>query len=259
MADLMKDGSGVFFTGQGERLLFVHGGPGMSHDYFLPHILPLAERFELLLYTHLQTTFGGKDISLESMIAELRGLLIQYAPEKLLVHSFGGYLTLATYRRYPDAFKDVQHIYFICPQSTDAENDRRSMERRLNRLSATVQQQVTALKASLKGDDGDLITGNAYFSTIHPFDFVDPRRMSAAQNFDICFYRKIQAAFYDYDFSEDIQTLPVPFTLIQGDHDFIQPENVQPLVDHARAHHLIKDCGHYPFIEKPDVFFSLID
>src|SRR5258708_20067210 len=30
--------------GRGQPLLILHGGPGASHDYFLPHLLPLAPR-----------------------------------------------------------------------------------------------------------------------------------------------------------------------------------------------------------------------
>ena len=29
-------------VGRGAPLLIVHGGPGASHDYFLPYLLPLA-------------------------------------------------------------------------------------------------------------------------------------------------------------------------------------------------------------------------
>ena len=34
-------------VGQGEPLVIVHGGPGASHDYFLPYLLPLARQNKL--------------------------------------------------------------------------------------------------------------------------------------------------------------------------------------------------------------------
>src|SRR5665647_1111849 len=34
--------------GQGKPLLIVHGGPGASHDYFLPYLLPLARTNRLI-------------------------------------------------------------------------------------------------------------------------------------------------------------------------------------------------------------------
>ena len=36
----------IYYTamGRGEPLVIVHGGPGASHDYFLPYLLPLMRR-----------------------------------------------------------------------------------------------------------------------------------------------------------------------------------------------------------------------
>src|SRR6059058_541519 len=34
--------------GRGTPLMVVHGGPGASHDYFLPYLLPLARRHKLI-------------------------------------------------------------------------------------------------------------------------------------------------------------------------------------------------------------------
>ena len=34
--------------GRGEPLLIVHGGPGASHDYFLPYLIPLARTNQLI-------------------------------------------------------------------------------------------------------------------------------------------------------------------------------------------------------------------
>src|ERR1700722_20501124 len=40
----------IYYTsfGQGPPLMIVHGGPGASHDYFLPHLVPLARHNRLI-------------------------------------------------------------------------------------------------------------------------------------------------------------------------------------------------------------------
>ena len=46
------DANGVMIyykiLGHGEPLMIVHGGPGASHDYFLPYLLSLARHHELI-------------------------------------------------------------------------------------------------------------------------------------------------------------------------------------------------------------------
>src|SRR5882757_6585146 len=42
-------GEMIYYTiiGNGPPLLIVHGGPGASHEYFLPYLLPLARQNRL--------------------------------------------------------------------------------------------------------------------------------------------------------------------------------------------------------------------
>ena len=52
LEDGFVDAHGVLIyyqtLGQGAPLLIVHGGPGASHDYFLPYLLPLARHHKLI-------------------------------------------------------------------------------------------------------------------------------------------------------------------------------------------------------------------
>src|SRR3974377_1254523 len=43
-------GALIYYTsvGRGAPLMIVHGGPGASHDYFLPYLLPLMRRNRLV-------------------------------------------------------------------------------------------------------------------------------------------------------------------------------------------------------------------
>lgn len=44
------DGVMIYYEefGRGEPLMIVHGGPGASHDYFLPYLIPLARHNRLI-------------------------------------------------------------------------------------------------------------------------------------------------------------------------------------------------------------------
>ena len=36
--------------GKGEPLIIIHGGPGLNHSYFLPHLDALSKSFKLIYY-----------------------------------------------------------------------------------------------------------------------------------------------------------------------------------------------------------------
>jgi len=61
------DAHGVFIYyksfGCGPPLLVLHGGPGASHDYLLPHLVPLARRNRLVF---IDERGGGKSPKLEN-------------------------------------------------------------------------------------------------------------------------------------------------------------------------------------------------
>ncbi|QHE60569.1 alpha/beta fold hydrolase [Rossellomorea vietnamensis] len=59
---VMINGKNVFITkkGEGEPIVFLHGGPGGSSDYFLPHMEPLGESFQIIFYD--QTGCGRSEI-----------------------------------------------------------------------------------------------------------------------------------------------------------------------------------------------------
>src|SRR5687768_10948645 len=46
------NGTNLFFSlkGKGEYLLVIHGGPGLNHTYFNPHLKPLENAFKVIYY-----------------------------------------------------------------------------------------------------------------------------------------------------------------------------------------------------------------
>src|SRR6266851_934797 len=93
--------------GHGDPLLILHGGPGASHDYFLPYLLPLARRNRLVFIDERGSGRSEKldDASaytVENMVEDVeavrRGLGL--GTIALLGHSFGGVLAQAYAFKY---------------------------------------------------------------------------------------------------------------------------------------------------------------
>src|SRR4051812_30189248 len=83
--------------GHGRPLMILHGGPGSSHGYFLPHLLPLATQRRLVFIDERgsgrsQRLPDLKGYTLDNMVSDVEAVRIALGLGKVdvLGHSFGG-------------------------------------------------------------------------------------------------------------------------------------------------------------------------
>src|SRR6266568_1579018 len=93
--------------GKGSPLVIVHGGPGASHDYFLPYLLPLARNHRLIFIDERGSGRSQRlqDLSqytVEAMVEDLEDVRVALNLGKidLLGHSYGGVLVQAYALKY---------------------------------------------------------------------------------------------------------------------------------------------------------------
>jgi proline iminopeptidase len=93
--------------GTGEPLVVLHGGPGASHDYFLPYLLPLARTHRLIFIDERGSGRSQRleDASLytvEAMVEDIEDVRVALNLGKisLLGHSCGGVLAQAYALKY---------------------------------------------------------------------------------------------------------------------------------------------------------------
>src|ERR1700719_3778993 len=86
-------------VGHGQPLLIVHGGPGASHDYFLPYLLPLAHHNKVVFIDERGSGKSQKlqdpsGYTVENMVEDVEGVRRSLGLGKitLMGHSFGGVL-----------------------------------------------------------------------------------------------------------------------------------------------------------------------
>ncbi len=93
--------------GRGEPLLILHGGPGASHDYFFPYLLPLALHNRLILIDERGSGRSQKlqepsGYTIENMVEDVEGVrrALNLGKIRLLGHSYGGALAQAYALKY---------------------------------------------------------------------------------------------------------------------------------------------------------------
>ena len=101
-------------VGRGAPLVIVHGGPGASHDYFLPYLLPLARQNRLIFIDERGSGNSQKlddpaGYTVENMVEDVeavrQGLVL--GKITLLGHSYGGVLAQAYALKYQN---NLRHL-----------------------------------------------------------------------------------------------------------------------------------------------------
>src|SRR5882757_5099395 len=100
--------------GRGEPLVLLHGGPGASHDYFLPYLTPLARHYQLVFIDERgsgrsQTLEDVSAYTVENMAEDVEAVrqALGLGQISLLGHSYGGVLAQAYALKYQ---KNLSHL-----------------------------------------------------------------------------------------------------------------------------------------------------
>ena len=112
------DANGVMIyykmLGRGEPLMIVHGGPGASHDYFLPYLLPLARHNKLIFIDERGSGRSEKlgdasGYTIENMVEDVEAVrqALGLGNISLLGHSYGGALAQAYALKYQ---RNLSHL-----------------------------------------------------------------------------------------------------------------------------------------------------
>src|SRR6202158_3776384 len=93
--------------GHGKPLLILHGGPGASHDYFLPYLTPLARHYRLIFIDERgsgrsQSLENVSGYTVENMVEDVESVrqALGLGQISMLGHSYGGVLAQAYALKY---------------------------------------------------------------------------------------------------------------------------------------------------------------
>jgi proline iminopeptidase len=272
--------------GRGAPLVIVHGGPGASHDYFLPHLLPLM-RTNLLIF--IDERGSGKSSKLEdpkeytvaSMVEDLEAVRVGLGLGKisLLGHSFGGVIVQAYALKYQ---KNLSHLIL---GSTFAST--KELNEALARMKAAMdpkdRERITSLEAAGLFGKGEvwehgrypeeyakLAWGKGYFPYLYqkrPDPTYDPVSSNTDTAWDV--YREMWGSHGEFvvdgnlkevEYVDRLSEIKVPTLIIVGDHDESDPKMSKEMHDKIAGSQLVilPDSGHMTFVDQPEQFLKTV-
>ena len=280
-----SDGVRLFYkvVGSGaETLVAVHGGPGNSLNSILPDLEPLAKNRTVIYYD--QRGNGRSDLikdreklSISKHIADLEAVRTHFKLEKmtLLGNSWGGLLIGYYAAAHPDR---VERLVLHSPgpptkvllTEMDNENQRRLRrlytEEELKRVSAVVN-----VQSWLKSPDPRAVC-REFYKTLLPVYVSNVESMKLFKG-DVCsgsedavrnqrlVMDQIWQSLGDFNLVPSLSVVKAPVLVIHGIADPIpvaSSETWARAMPNARLL-LIKEAGHIPQIEQPEIFFKAVE
>jgi proline iminopeptidase len=272
--------------GRGEPLMIVHGGPGASHDYFLPYLLPLARHNKMIFIDERGSGRSQKledpsGYTIENMVEDIEVVrqTLGLGKINLLGHSYGGALVEAYALKYQ---RNLNHLILGSTwSSTKAINE--VFVRMKQNMTPELRDHIDKLEAEgLFGRSKDYrknrytdeymiaAWGEGYFPYLyqnHPdpnYDPVDNGKMS----WDL--YREMWGEHGEFvidgnlksvEYTDRLATIKVPTMILVGDHDESDPSMSQVMHDKIAGSKLVifPKAGHMTFVDQTDMFIKAVD
>ena len=272
--------------GRGAPLMLVHGGPGASHDYFLPFLLPLMRNNRLIF---IDERGSGKSAKVEdphqytvaNMVEDMEAVRTGLGLGKisLLGHSFGGVLAEAYALKYQ---KNLSHLVLASTFASTTE-----LNQALARMKAAMgpkdRDRLNALEAAGLFGKGELwehgrypeeyaklAWGIGYFPFVYrnrPDPNEDPVSSNTSNAWDV--YREmwgsdgefvVDGNLKEVEYVDRLSEIKVPTLVIVGDHDESDPKMSEEM--HAKIAGsklvILPNSGHMTFVDHPDRFLESV-
>jgi proline iminopeptidase len=272
--------------GKGEPLVILHGGPGASHDYFLPYLLPLSRKNRLIFIDERgsgrsQKVEDSTAYTLENMAEDVEAVrqVLGLGKISLLGHSCGGLLAQTYALKYR---QNLSHL-ILCSTFASTSHMNEVFRKMKQKMTSELRNRIDKMeKAGLFGHGKDFekhrytseymvaAWGEGYFPYLyqnHPDPNYDP---IASGNTAWEVYREMWGSNGEFiidgnlksaEYIDRLSSLTVPTLITVGDNDECDPSLSQEMHDKIAGSKLVilPKSGHMNFVDQPTLFISAIN
>jgi len=252
-------------TGEGEPVLVLHGGPGLS-DYTKLLADELAKSFNVYRYQQrgLAPSTTDGPFNVETHVADALAVMDGLGLDQAWIagHSWGGHLALHLALRSGDRLTGI-----MCIDTLGAVGDGGAAgmsENLIRRLPPESKQRFDAL-VEPEGDQepDDPLAG---LRILWPSYFADPTTappmpaMRSSHRCNIETFESIMAHFDARTLADGLQRVVAPCWFVVGAASPIPVENSfrsASLMPHAEVV-VLDDCGHFPWLDQPGAILEIL-
>lgn len=278
----------IYYTtiGRGAPLVIVHGGPGASHDYFLPYLLPLARRNKLIFIDERgsgrsEKLEDPKGYTVENMVEDVEAVRTGLGLGKiaLLGHSYGGVLAQAYALKYQRNLSQL----ILCSTFSSTRAINEVFVRMKQNMTPELRDRINKIEAAgLFGHGKDYeknrysndymiaAWGEGYFPYLyqnHPDPNFDPIGQGVT-SWDL--YREMWGSHGEFvidgnltsvEYTDRLSTIHVPTLITAGDHDESDPAMSEVMHEKIPGSTIVifPNSGHMTFVDQPGLFLNVVE
>jgi proline iminopeptidase len=272
--------------GLGKPLLVLHGGPGASHDYFLPYLLPLARSHRVVFIDERGSGRSEKledpsGYTVEAMVEDVESVRTSLGLGRidLLGHSCGGVLAQAYALRYQE---NLDHL-ILCSTFHSTKEMNAVFRRMMKEMTPGLRSRILKMEsAGLYGhgrayernrytDDYMIAAwGEGYFPYLYQ-NHPDPNYSPvAAGNMSWDLYRVMWGSDGEFvidgnlssvEYAGKLGTIHVPTLITAGDNDECSPDLARDMNRLIPGSKLVifPKSGHMTFVDQPGMFIKEVE
>ena len=264
----------VMGEGKGKPVIVIHGGPGLGQGYLLPQMAKLAEKHEVIFYDQRASGKSTGEINedtmrLDTFVEDLDAVRQAFGLKKvtLLGHSWGGFLAMEYACDHPEAVDKLILMSSMAPSSEELS----FFLANWLQIMAPIQDELKQIRQSQQFIAGDPETVEKYYRLIDRKYCYNPEkanelslRMSRKEGLNSFLINDMvrETVFSNaFDLHDELKDLEIPTLIIHGDTDpipFITAERTHKTIPGSKFV-LLKECGHYPYVEQPELLFKSIN
>jgi len=261
-----------------DTLVIIHGGPGLSFDYFGHELDPLASRGHALLF------YDQRGAGRSTLVHDSAGLQAPRFADDLeavrryfklkslntLSHSWGPAVVALYATRHPEMLGRTILLDGIPLRMSELEEAFQQLDASRDTAS---RRRLEKAEAAMRANPEDLVVCRAYYAIwFHPF-FIEPggpasRRLEACSGSGAALRNSVEnvdrytfPSLGDYDWRRTMAKVQAPTLVIHGDKDFIPVATAREwatTIPNARLF-VMRGYGHFPYMEAPEPFFTAVD
>ena len=261
--------------GSGVPLLLLSGGPGFEVDYMSGIAQELGSSYKCILLEQRGTgrsqppNLTASQMTVKLFVEDVEAVRALLNIDRLIIlgHSWGGMLAMAYAVAHPD---HVETLILVDSGGMDLSFGPHFQENLLSRASMSERRELERAEAVIEhASDADArnAASAAYTRLITPYYFYDRAladKLLALLPGDFNQQRVFSMMQADlannYHVQSGMRSVFRPLLIIQGRQDPM-PETVAiEIREAARNSQLlfVDECGHFPWIEQPKVFYSAV-